>query len=71
MPYLFGKSISVKSRILCKFSPTGILLNMRTLKESKSTNFQALLPLLKLTDKLENRIASGIQRMVAAVLADS
>jgi hypothetical protein len=71
MPYLFGKSISDKSRILCKFSPTGVLLNMGTLKESKGIDFQSVLYFRKLTDKLENRIASGIQRMVAAVLADS
>lgn len=48
----------------------GLFLNMKILEVSKSSDFQFLLPHLKLTSKLENRIASAIQRVVAAVLVD-
>ena len=43
---------------------------MEASKESKGSEFHVVLGGLKLSDKLENRIASEIQRVVAAALTD-
>jgi hypothetical protein len=43
---------------------------MEASKESKGSEFHVVLSGLKLSDKLENRIASEIQRVVAAALTD-
>lgn len=43
---------------------------MEASKESKGSEFHVVLSGLKLSDKLENRIASEIQRVVASALTD-